>query len=141
MQLLHVVKPLILSLVFIEAPEEHKLVAGEEVLWQCSQLREGKRKGALAWQDHCVDTLLSKERPGHFKQSLKSPAIFDSRELKNCAMDLHVDDGYVTVRAAKMMRAFSHLQSKIVLKLSLIITVGNSFEHVGALKMIDEDDI
>ena len=39
MQLLHVVKPLKLSLVFIEAPEEHKLVAGEKVLWQCSKVR------------------------------------------------------------------------------------------------------
>ena len=138
MQLLHVVKPLILSWVFIEAPEEHKLVAGEEVLWQCTKLREARRKGARAWQDHCVDTLLSKERPGHFKQSLKSPAIFDSSELK-IAMDLHVDDGYVTGLAANMMRAFSHLECKIVLKLSPIISVGNSFEHVGALRMIDED--
>ena len=55
------------QLVFIEAPEEHKMNAGEQVLWQCLNVREGRREGARAWQDHFVDTLLSKECPGNFK--------------------------------------------------------------------------
>ena len=57
--------------------------------------REGRRKGARAWQDLFKDTLLSKECPGTFKQSLKSPTILYSSELE-IALDLHVDDSNVT---------------------------------------------
>ena len=53
MQLLHVVKRLILSLVFIEAPEEHKFVAGEKVLWQCSKVREAGGKVHLRARSLC----------------------------------------------------------------------------------------
>ena len=38
-----------------------------------------------------------------------------------------------------MSIVFSHLEPKIVLKLSPIISVGNSLEHVGALRVIDEE--
>ena len=47
------------------------MIAGEQVLWQCLQVREGRQKGARAWQDDFVDTLLSKECAGNFLQSLK----------------------------------------------------------------------
>ena len=50
-----------------------------------------------------------------------------------------MDDGYVTGPAANMMKAFSHLKSTTVLKLSPFISVGNSFGHVGSLSVIDDD--
>ena len=37
-----------------------------------------------------------------------------------------------------MMNVFAYLEGKVVLKLSHIIGVGNSFEHVGALGDINE---
>ena len=123
---------------FIEAPEEHKAKVGKQVLWQCLKVREGRRKGARAWQDHFVDILLSQECPGNFLQSLQSPAIWYSREFE-IAMRLHVDDGYVTGPAENMKKVFSHLVTNVVLKLSHIISVGDSFEHAGALRVIDED--
>ena len=52
------------ELIFIEAPEEHRAVVGQHVLWQCLKVREGRRKGARAWQDHFVETLLSQDCPG-----------------------------------------------------------------------------
>ena len=55
------------------------------------------------------------------------------------ALDLHVDDGYMTRPAEKMMEVFAHLDGKIVLKVSPIIGVSNSFEHVGALRVMDEE--
>ena len=70
-----------------------------------------------------------------FKQKLKSPTIFYSSEFE-IVLDLHVDDGYVTRLAEKM---FACLETNIVLKLSPIIGVGNSFEHVGALRVTDEE--
>ena len=30
------------ELIFIEAPEEHRAVVGQHVLWQCLKVREGK---------------------------------------------------------------------------------------------------
>ena len=85
-----------------------------------------------------MDTLLSKECLGKFKQSLKSPTIFHSSELE-IALDLHVDDGYVTGPAANMSKVFPISSPKFVLKLPPIISVGNSFEHVGALRVIDDE--
>ena len=73
-----------------------------------------------------------------FKQKLKSPTIFCSSEF-GIVLDLHVDDGYVTRLAEKMMEVLAYLETKIVLKLSPIIGVGNSFEHVGALRVTDEE--
>ena len=55
------------------------------------------------------------------------------------ALDLHVDDGYMTGPAEKIMKGFCLSRGKMVLKLSPIIGVGNSFEHVGALRVIDEE--
>ena len=57
------------ELIFIEAPEEHRAIVDQHVLWQCLKV------------DHFIDTLLSQDcpaqdRPGSFKQSLKSPTIF-----------------------------------------------------------------
>ena len=84
-----------------------------------------------------MDTLLSKECLGKFKQSLTSPTIFHSSELE-IALDLHVDDGYVTGPAANMSKVFPISSPKFV-KLPPIISVGNSFEHVGALRVIDDE--
>ena len=70
------------ELIFIEAPEEHRAVVGQHVLWQCLKVREGRRKGARAWQDHFIETLLSRDCPGSFKQSLRSPTIFTQVILK-----------------------------------------------------------
>ena len=64
------------ELIFIEAPEEHRAVVGQHVLWQCLKVREGRRKGARAWQDHFIETLLSQDCPGSFKQSLEVPDNF-----------------------------------------------------------------
>ena len=111
---------------------------GQHILWQCLKVREGRRQGARAWQDHFVDTLLSKECAGAFKQRLKSPTIFCSREFV-IASDLLGDDGYITGPAEKMMEVFADLEGEIVLKLSPIIGVGHSSEHVGALRVIDEE--
>ena len=46
------------------------------------KVRESRRKGARAWQDHFIETLLSQDCPGSFKQSLKSPTIFTQVILK-----------------------------------------------------------
>ena len=108
------------ELIFIEAPEEHRAVVGLHVLWQCLKVREGRRKGARAWQDHFIETLLSQDCPGPFKQSLKSPTIFYSSDFE-AALDLHVDDGYMTGPAERMMQVFAYLEGVIVLKLSPII--------------------
>ena len=126
------------ELIFIEAPDEHGAVVGQHVLWQCLKVREGGRKGARAWQDHFIETLLSQDCPGSFKQSLKSPTIFYSSDFE-AALDLHVDDGYMTGPAERMMEVFAYLEGVIVLKLSPIIGVGDSFEHVGALRVIDKE--
>ena len=37
------------------------------------------------------------------------------------------------------MKVFAYLEGLIVLKLSPIIGVGDSFEHVGALRVIDKE--
>ena len=126
------------ELVFTEAPGEHRAIWGQHELWQCLKVREGRRKGARAWQDHFIDTLLSKDCPGSFKQSLKSPTIFYSSDFE-AALDLHVDDGYMTGPAERMMQMCAFLEGVIVLKLSPIIGVGDSFEHVGALRVIDKE--
>ena len=126
------------ELIFFEAPEEHRAKVGQHILWQCLVVRGGRRERARAWQDHFVDTLVSKECPGAFKQSLKSPTTFYSSEFE-IALGLRVDDGYVTGPAEKMMEAFAYLEERIALKLSPIIGVGNSSEHVGALRVIDEE--
>ena len=44
-------------------------------------------------------------------------------------MDLHVDDGYMTRPGEKMMTR----------RVIVLIGVGDSFEHVGALRVIDEE--
>ena len=113
------------ELIFIEAPQEHRAV------------REGRRKGARAWQDHFIETLVTQDCPGSFTQSLKSRTIFHSSDFE--ALDLHVDDGYMTGSAERMMQVFAYLEGVIVLKLSPIIGVGDSFEHVGALRVIDKE--
>ena len=66
-----------------------------------------------------------------FKQILKSPTCFYSSVFE-AALDLHVDDGYMTGPAERMMQVFAYLEGVIVLSLSPIIGVGDSFEHVGA---------
>ena len=38
-----------------------------------------------------------------------------------------------------MMEVFAYFEEKNTLKLSPIIGVGNSFEHVGALRVIDQE--
>ena len=43
---------------------------------------------------------------GAFKQSPKSPTVFYSSEFE-IAFDLHVDDGYVTRSAEKMMDVYA----------------------------------
>ena len=35
------------ELIFIEAPDEHRAVVGQDVQWQCLKVREGRRKGAI----------------------------------------------------------------------------------------------
>ena len=82
---------------FGQAPEteQHRAFVGQHVSWQCLKVRKGRRKGAGAWQDHFIETLLSQDCPGSFKQSLKSPTIFYSSDFE-AALDLHVDDGYRT---------------------------------------------
>ena len=101
-------------------------------------MREDRHKGARAWQDHYIETLLSQDCPGSFKQNLKSPTIFYSSDFE-AALDLHVDDGYMTGPAERMMQVFAYLERVIVLKLSPIIGVGDSFEHVGGLRVIDTE--
>ena len=63
------------------------------------------------WQGHFVDILLSKECPGTFKQSLKSPTTFHAKEFE-IAVDLHVDDSHVTGPAENMTKVFAYLETK-----------------------------
>ena len=57
-----------------------------------------------------VDTLLSKVCPGAFTQESEvSLQIVDSSEFE-IGLDLHVDDGYVTRPAEKMMEVFAYLE-------------------------------
>ena len=92
----------------------YRAEVGQQKLWQCLKVTEGRRKGARAWQDHFVDILLSRECLGTFKQSLKSLAISYSSEFE-IALDLHVDDGYVTGPAENMKKVFAYLETNIVL--------------------------
>ena len=55
------------------------------------------------------------------------------------ALDLHVDDGYMTGPAEKIMKGFLPISRENGVEASPIIGVGNSFEHVGALRVIDEE--
>ena len=59
------------QLIFIEAPEEHREKVGQHILWQCLKVRESRRQGARAWQDHFVDTLLS--MPASFQTESEVP--------------------------------------------------------------------
>ena len=116
------------ELIFTEAPEEHRAKVGQHELWQCLKVREGRLIGARAWHDRFVDTLLSTECPGTFKQSLKSPNDLSRERVRDrfrlaCRRRQHdrtsrKDDGGVRLS-----------RGKIVLKLSPIIGVGTSFEH------------
>ena len=128
------------ELIFIEAPEEHRAIVCQHVLRQCLKVRESRRKGARAWQDHFIDTLLSPDCPGSFKQSLKSPTNFYSSDFE-AALDLHVDDRCMTGPAERMMQVFAYLEGVTVLKLSPIIEVGDSFENVGAVSVIDKEGV
>ena len=69
---------------------------------------------------------------------MKSPTIFYSSDFE-AALDLHVDDGYMKGVAERMMHVFTYIEAVIVLKLSPIIGVGDSFQHVGALRVIDKE--
>ena len=83
------------ELIFIEAPGEHRAVVGQQVLWQCLKVREVDAKEQELGKIIFIETLLSQDCPGSFKQSLKSPTIFYSSDFET-ALDLHVDDGYMT---------------------------------------------
>ena len=58
------------------------------------------------------------------------------QRVRDCAGD---DDDDATGLEEKIKNVFSHLESKIVLKLSTIIKIENSFEHAVALRVIDEE--
>ena len=47
----------------------------------------------------------------------------------------------MTGPAERMMQVFAYLERVIILKLSPIIGVGGSFEHVGALRVIDKEGL
>ena len=66
-------------------------------------------------------------------QNLSNSSDFET------ALDLHVDDGCMTRPAKRMMQVFTEHEGVIVLKLSPIIGVGDSFAHVGALRIIDNE--
>ena len=128
------------ELIFIEAPEEeHRAVVGQHVLWQCLKVREGRRKGARAWQDQFIETLLVARLPKIFQTESEVSRRFLYSSDFEAALDLHVDDGCMTGPAERMMQVFAYLEGVIVLKLSPIIGVGDSFEHVGALRVIDKE--
>ena len=114
------------ELIFIEAPEEHR---------QCLKVEKEDAKdqelGKIISLKHCCRKIAQ-------DQSLNSPTIIYSSDFE-AALDLHVDDGYMTGPAERMMQVFAYLEGVIVLKLSPIIEVGDSFEHVGALRVIDKE--
>ena len=80
---------LLRELISIGTLEEHRAIVGQHVLWQCWKVIEGRRKRTRPWQDHFIEMLLSQGCPGSFKQSLKSPTIFYSKDFET-ALDLHV---------------------------------------------------
>ena len=98
--------------------------------------REGRRKGERAWQDHFVDTIIEGV-PRNFQAESQVPDDLHASEFE-IAWALHVDDGDVAGPAEKM-EVVAYFKTKIVLQLSPIIGVGNSFEHVGVVRVIDEE--
>ena len=107
------------ELIFIEAPEEHRAVVGQHVLWQCLKVREGRRKGARAWQDHFIETVVAR-LPKIFQRESEVPTIFYSSDFET-ALGLHVDDGCMTGPAERMMQVFAYLDGVIVLEPSPMI--------------------
>ena len=62
-----------------QAPETEFVFTDEQVLGQCLKVREGRRKGARAWQDHFMNTLLSKVCP---KKLQAEPEVANSLSLE-----------------------------------------------------------
>ena len=101
-----------------------------------SERRQTQRGKSLArsFQRNTVVARL----PRIFQTESEVPDNFYSSDFET-ALDLHVDDGYMTGPAERMMQVFAYLEGVIILKLSPIIGVGDSFEHVGALRIIDNE--
>ena len=64
------------ELILIEAPEEHRTVVGQHVLWQCLKMREGRRKGARTWQDHFIENTVVARLPRIFDTESEVPDNF-----------------------------------------------------------------
>ena len=73
MRWLHLDKLLKTELIFIEAPDEHRAIVGQHVLWQCLKVREGRRKGARAWQDHFIGHIVVARLPRIFQTESEVP--------------------------------------------------------------------
>ena len=93
----------------------HRATVGQQKLWQCLKVTEGRRKGARAWQDHFVDILLWTEVSGNLQAESEVPCSFLFERVREIALDLHVDDGYVTGLAENMKKVFAYLETNIVL--------------------------
>ena len=122
--------------IFIQAPADHRAKIGQLTVWQC--LKCERAHGKEQERGKITSLTSSKECPGTFKQSLKSPPIFHASESE-IALDLHVDDTHVTGPPENMKKVFAYLETKIVLKFSPSISVGSSFEHVGTMRAIDDE--
>ena len=57
------------KLVFVECPKEYLEEVGQDVVWQCLKVREGRRSGARSWQEHFLATLTDAACPGAFVQN------------------------------------------------------------------------
>ena len=69
-----------------------------------------------------------------------SPRRSFTRVSLKLLSDLHVDDGYMTGPAEKMMEVFAYLEGEnCVETFHPSLEVGNSFEHVGAQRDIDDE--
>ena len=72
------------ELIFVEGLAVHRATVGQQKLWQCLKVTEGRRKGARAWQDHFVDILLSRECPGNLQAESEVPCNFLFERVRDC---------------------------------------------------------
>ena len=100
------------ELIFIEAPAEHRAKVGQLVLWQCLKVREGRRKGARAWQDHFVDAIFE-GAAGSCQAESEVPEDLLFERVRDC-IRLARRRRYVTGPPEKMMEVFAYLEARSV---------------------------
>ena len=134
------------ELIFIVPPTEYQEKifneTGEEIVWQSLNMMYGRRNAAKSWQEHFANILTDdKKVNGEFKQNPKSPSQYHSRIL-DVTLDLHVDDGGATGPDDALLQVFhDRLPNFINLKVSPLLKIGMSFDHLGATRTRTEEGL